>query len=55
MRDNRVYLAYITESIDLVQRYLALPGSGLDEQRFLNDPFTQDAVLIVRTTRDSRA
>jgi uncharacterized protein with HEPN domain len=45
VRDDRVYLRHILESIDLVERYLAGPDGRVNEELFRDDPRTQDAVL----------
>jgi uncharacterized protein with HEPN domain len=45
MRDDAVYLQHITESIDLIERYLAGVGGVPSEQLFRDDQRTQDAVL----------
>jgi uncharacterized protein with HEPN domain len=45
MRDDRVYLGHIAESIDLVNGYLTSIEGVLDEQLFYDDVRTQDAVL----------
>jgi uncharacterized protein with HEPN domain len=45
LRDDRVYLEYITESIVLVQQYLAEPDGGLAQRHFYEPGLRQDAVL----------
>lgn len=45
MRDDALYLQHISESIDLIEQYLAGPGGTLSEQHFNQDRRTQDAVL----------
>ena len=44
MRDDGVYLEYIIENIELVERFLA-PGGEFDKQLFRDDVLRQAAVL----------
>ena len=41
MKDDKLYLIHITESIDRIQSYI----SDLDFQDFMKQPLVQDAVL----------
>ena len=45
MRDNRVYLELISESIVLVERYIAGQDGQPSQTLFAQDTLTQDAVL----------
>jgi uncharacterized protein with HEPN domain len=45
VRDDRVYLQHIAESIDLIGDYLAGFDGSPDERLFYDDLRTQDAVL----------
>jgi uncharacterized protein with HEPN domain len=45
LRDDTIYFQHISESIDLIQQYLAGPDGVPDRDLFYNDPRTQDAVL----------
>lgn len=45
MRDDSVYLDYIEESIELVERSLRHGSGALDRTRFEADALTRDAVL----------
>jgi uncharacterized protein with HEPN domain len=45
LKDDSIHLLYLSESIDLVKQYLVAPDHALDQDLFLNDRRTQDAVL----------
>jgi uncharacterized protein with HEPN domain len=45
VRDDRVYLRHVAESVDPVNGYLTSIEGVLDEQLFHDDVRTQDAVL----------
>jgi uncharacterized protein with HEPN domain len=45
LRDDRIYLAHISESIDLIQLYLTGTDGAPDRDLFYQDRRTQDAVL----------
>ncbi len=45
MRDDRVYLRHILESLRLVKEYLADSSGAWSQELFVNDLRTQDAVL----------
>jgi len=41
MKDDRIYIEHILQSIERIQSYI----SGKDQEAFLNDSITQDAVV----------
>jgi uncharacterized protein with HEPN domain len=45
MRDDRVYLQHIAESIERIESYLSGSQGMLDQPSFFEDQRTQDAVL----------
>jgi uncharacterized protein with HEPN domain len=45
LRDDTIYFEHISESIDLIQRYVAGPDGGPNRELFYEDRRTQDAVL----------
>jgi uncharacterized protein with HEPN domain len=45
LRDDRVYLDYVVEAIEAVERYLSGPAGPQDEQLFVEDALRRDAVL----------
>jgi uncharacterized protein with HEPN domain len=45
MRDDRVYLQHIAQSVRLVRQYLVDARGDWDQDAFFNDVRTQDAVL----------
>ena len=46
MKDDKLYLLYISECLDRIDRYVS---EG--EKQFMRDTKTQDAVLMVESTR----
>ena len=41
MKDDRIYIEHILQSIERIQSYI----SGKDQETFSNDSITQDAVV----------